>query len=606
MALPWWLGWPCFVALLSVRLLAAATAPIMDCDETFNYWEPLHYLLRGTGMQTWEYSPEFALRSWVYIELHAVALRLLPASLVSGASAFWALRQCLALLCAQSEALFCRAVGRRFGARPALLVLVFSGASSGMFHAGVALLPSTTCMYCVLLGHAAWLSDQHRLGLLCGCFAVLLAWPFVAPMFVPMGLHALAVLGLRPVLACAVQGLLLFGLLPALFDGYAYYGAARPVSAVGNLLLYNVAGSGGGGEGANLYGVEGPAFYPRNLLLNFNLVAPLGLGSAGLVLLLLPAARAYTRGAALLYLSGMYAAFAVFQSMAHKVRLASAQYHLPLPPPPSLTTAHAPQEERFLTMIYPALCLGAALALDAALAALADGVAAPTHGAARRALARVARAGAVAAVALFVALSASRSLALVRYYVRRTPLHSRRPGLSAPSQRLTRPRRPAPALTSPACAVQGAPFAAYAALPPDATRVCVGKEWYRFPSSFFLPPSAPPLLFVKSGFGGQLPRPFAPWPQGLSEVPPHMNDANKEEPSRYSALKECAHVVDLDLDAQAEPSVVRDAGGAWERVRCAPFLDAAASTSTLARAFYVPGLSDKRNVYAEYCLVRRR
>ena len=139
--------------------------------------------------------------------------------------------------------------------------------------------------------------------------------------------------------------------------------------------------------------------------------------------------------------------------------------------------------------------------------------------------------------------------------------------------------------------VQGAPFAAYAALPPDATRVCVGKEWYRFPSSFFLPPSAPPLLFVKSGFGGQLPRPFAPWPQGLSEVPPHMNDANKEEPSRYSALKECAHVVDLDLDAQAEPSVV---------------LDAAASTSTLARAFYVPGLSDKRNVYAEYCLVRRR
>ena len=58
----WWLGAPAFVALLAVRSLAAATAPIMDCDETFNYWEPLHYLLRGTGMQTWEYSPEFALR----------------------------------------------------------------------------------------------------------------------------------------------------------------------------------------------------------------------------------------------------------------------------------------------------------------------------------------------------------------------------------------------------------------------------------------------------------------------------------------------------------------------------------------------------------------
>ena len=38
---PWWLGAPAFVGLLSIRLLAAASAPIMDCDETFNYWEPV-------------------------------------------------------------------------------------------------------------------------------------------------------------------------------------------------------------------------------------------------------------------------------------------------------------------------------------------------------------------------------------------------------------------------------------------------------------------------------------------------------------------------------------------------------------------------------------
>ena len=223
----WWLGAPAFVALLAVRSLAAATAPIMDCDETFNYWEPLSYLLRGTGMQTWEYSPEFALRSWVYIEVHALVLRLLPATLLSGASPFFALRQALAILCALSETLFCRAVARRFGVRPAALVLVFTGASSGMFHAGVALLPSTTCMYCVLLGYAAWLSGRHRLGLMAGCLAVLLAWPFVAPMFVPMGLHALPVLGTAPVALCAVGGLLTFGLLPALLDGYLYYGAGR-------------------------------------------------------------------------------------------------------------------------------------------------------------------------------------------------------------------------------------------------------------------------------------------------------------------------------------------------------------------------------------------
>lgn len=159
----WWLG-GCAV-LVFVRLLAASSSPIMDCDETFNYWEPLHYLLHGTGMQTWEYAPQYALRSWVYIELHAALLRLMPGWLVTGPAAFFALRQCLALICATCELLFCRAIATKFGDRPAFLVLLFSCTSSGMFHAGVALLPSTTCMYCVLLGYAAWFSGRVRLGL---------------------------------------------------------------------------------------------------------------------------------------------------------------------------------------------------------------------------------------------------------------------------------------------------------------------------------------------------------------------------------------------------------------------------------------------------------
>ena len=44
------------------RGLGALYAPISDCDEVFNYWEPLHFSLYGTGAQTWEYSPDFALR----------------------------------------------------------------------------------------------------------------------------------------------------------------------------------------------------------------------------------------------------------------------------------------------------------------------------------------------------------------------------------------------------------------------------------------------------------------------------------------------------------------------------------------------------------------
>lgn len=332
-----------------------------------------------------------------------------------------------------------------------------------------------------------------------------------------------------------------------------------------NLLLYNVLGGGGSeGEGANLYGVEDYTFYVRNLLLNLNLVALLGLGSGPLLALLLPllppAQRAARGGYThqLLVVSGMYLAFGVFQSMDHK-------------------------EERFLTMLYPTLCLGAALALDAALSVLSDGVAAAAgHRAPRRALAAATRGGVALFVALFVALSASRSLALVRHYGAPLQVWSALPTYSAP-----------PAATA---SLQGSP---------PAMSACVGKEWYRFPSSFFLPPGAGPLLWLRAGFGGQLPQPFAEWPRGLSALPAHMNDRNRDEPSRYSELDRCDVVVDVELRSQAEPSAVADAA-TWERVHCAPFLDAAASTSTLARAFYIPGYSDKRNVFAEYCVVARR
>lgn len=61
-----------FKAFLSARLCSAIWSHVSDCDETFNYWEPIHYLVYGQGLQTWEYSPEFALRSYTYLLLHGV------------------------------------------------------------------------------------------------------------------------------------------------------------------------------------------------------------------------------------------------------------------------------------------------------------------------------------------------------------------------------------------------------------------------------------------------------------------------------------------------------------------------------------------------------
>ena len=79
-----------FKALFFIgRVTAGMWSGISDCDETFNYWEPAHFMLYGNGLQTWEYQvplsldedlssspinfqPTYALRSYLYILAHAV------------------------------------------------------------------------------------------------------------------------------------------------------------------------------------------------------------------------------------------------------------------------------------------------------------------------------------------------------------------------------------------------------------------------------------------------------------------------------------------------------------------------------------------------------
>lgn len=94
-------------AFLSARFCAALWSHITDCDETYNYWEPLHYLVYGNGMQTWEYSPEFALRSYTYILIHAVPAFLYDALFKPKPMlVFYVVRCLLAVLCALMETYF--------------------------------------------------------------------------------------------------------------------------------------------------------------------------------------------------------------------------------------------------------------------------------------------------------------------------------------------------------------------------------------------------------------------------------------------------------------------------------------------------------------------
>ena len=53
---------------ISIRIGFVWICPIMDCDEVYNYWEPLHFIHYGIGgMQTWEYAPQYALRTYAYL-----------------------------------------------------------------------------------------------------------------------------------------------------------------------------------------------------------------------------------------------------------------------------------------------------------------------------------------------------------------------------------------------------------------------------------------------------------------------------------------------------------------------------------------------------------
>ncbi|KAJ2750058.1 mannosyltransferase, partial [Coemansia nantahalensis] len=131
-----------------VRLAGALAGPIQDCDKVYNYWEPLHMLQFGSGKQTWEYAPQFALRSYaVLLVVKGVAQ---VVHFVFGfrtkVQVFLALRVCLALACAGAEALLVSMVARWVDRRMANYLAVALAGMAGMFHAAPALLPSSLAM----------------------------------------------------------------------------------------------------------------------------------------------------------------------------------------------------------------------------------------------------------------------------------------------------------------------------------------------------------------------------------------------------------------------------------------------------------------------------
>jgi len=556
----WGTAW---AVLSAVRLLGAAVNVIGDCDETFNYWEPVHHLVYGGGLQTWEYAPRYALRSWLYAGAHAAVGWVLAAMGLSKPAVFYGIRAALGVGSAACEATLVAAVAARHGERLAAGTLFFMAVSPGPFQAGTALLPSSFAMCATSVAVAAWMGGNRQRAVWAVGVGAILGWPFAALAGLPIALHALAMDGAAAVarwMAAAAAATVLPGVG---VDSLAY---GRAVVSPLNLLLYNTglgaAAGGGGGDarGAHLYGTEPAGWYLRNLANNFTLGLPLALALPVLTL----ARRRRTRSAAaaaagggaarprapgggrttaalMLHLSPLYLWLGFFSAMPHK-------------------------EERFMYVVYPLLCVAAAAGLREASALAADLAGWLASRSSPRAEGALRHAAGVASVALVsaavAALGASRVAAVVDGYGAPALVHAR---------------------------FAASPLAASAAAAAPGATVCLGSAWFRFPSSFFLPAGLTHVTFLPGSHGGALPGRFA----STSTAAPWLNDENRAVPEQFVSDPSTCTVV-AGADPAAHPR------GSRPPTLSSPLLDTGPAWT---RALYVPfGVSRARNRYTPYAL----
>jgi len=381
-----------------------------------------------------------------------------------------------------------------------------------------------------------------------------LGWPFCVVLTLPLAIDIIYRSGFFRVLIWGIYSIFLF-LAPMVAVDYYYY--KKILIAPLNIIIYNVFSSSGGPE---LYGVEPWTYYFFNGFLNFNLIFVLALLS--LPIIILGNVRKGTNGPkldVLVYIAPMYLWLSLMLKMAHK-------------------------EERFLFVIYHVICVSGALSLviieEESLKILAKIFPKKTK------IVTIGKMIHVMVWLLFMViglLCISRVVSLTVNY--NAPLHAYH---HLYDQEFQGGHRLQPS-------IDGKPINEY--------KICSGKEWYRFPSNFFLPSSKFQLNFVESSFTGQLPKPYSTSKNGTWIIPTDMNDLNKQEMSRYVNLSQCHYLVDFEFPSQSEPFYSQMTE--WETIAQYPFLDAENSNKFL-RAFYVPTLSPKYCTYRPYRVLKNK
>ena len=542
-----------FLILLSIRTLSACFNLIWDCDETYNYIEPLHFVLFGNGFQTWEYSPQFSLRSYLYIYLHAAPIYLFK-NLISKITLFYLLRFILAIVSSYAEstlfkALLCKGKEDSSYAKLGWYYLILSMTNVGMFLSATTFLPSTFSMYLTMLAYGAWLNRSGSpLAIFSVGLAVLLGWPFAALLGIPIFIESCLIPSLNYLnkTISFIRFTILFGVLISVpmiaFDSYLF---GRFVIAPLNIVLYNVFPS-NPNVGPDIYGREPLSFYLINCLLNFNILFPLCMLSFVLMVIDYLIYKRSSNIRLQMSLFGLLLWLAVFFTRPHK-------------------------EERFLYPIYPLVLLSSSVGL-----CLTEKI--------FYKLKSCAKILSMLVIVGHFVLSLSRGLALINNYSGSVDIYH----------------------------ILNQPQIKFSLMQLESKRdvnVCVGKEWYRFPGSFFLPEDVElgvtrqewRLRFLESNFKGQLPGRFEENKGLLNStrfVDTLFNDENKEVTERYVKINECNFIIDTDNedDDGSDKLFFNKDGIKWRTMAKLPFLDSDAS-DRLSRALYIPFFSSLKNKF---------
>ena len=268
-----------FISLVLSRVLIQPFYSLVsDCDETFNFWEPLNFLLRNFGKETWEYSPEYSLRSWAFLlPFYAILYPLNKFTSLESIWNFYVTRMALGIFSVILEWKLYRQITRSLSISVARMWLFFQIFNPGYFHASVELLPSAFDML-LYLGSIKYTikylstakNSSFRACLTYNFIAGILGWPFVFILSVPVCVHYLfthaPIVTVRTTFDC----ILIFFLVTTVIIGIdsILYGKFALVSW--NIFFYNVFNA-SEKAGPNIFGTEPWYYYFQNFLLNFPL-----------------------------------------------------------------------------------------------------------------------------------------------------------------------------------------------------------------------------------------------------------------------------------------------------------------------------------------------